>query len=167
MCSSDLRLLELSAAYRYERYSDAGASRVPKYGLRWRPLGEELTVRGTYSEAFAAPSLFALFGPVTQGSTAAAVIPSIFGVPGTANVRQGSNPGLRPSTAKTRSFGAVYSPKMIKGLTLGADFVSVGQVSLVGTAGSAEILRSVNELGTASPYAAQVDRKSTRLNSSH
>ncbi|MBL9199053.1 MAG: TonB-dependent receptor [Opitutaceae bacterium] len=151
-----LRLLELSAAYRHEKYSDAGASRVPKYGLRWRPAGDELTLRGTYSEAFAAPSLFALFGPVTQGSTAAAVIPSIFGVPGTSNVRQGSNADLKPSTARTHSLGAVYSPRALKGLTVGLDYVRVTQASLVGTAGSAEILRSVNELGAASPYAAQV-----------
>ena len=151
-----LEALELSAAYRHEKYSDAGASRVPKLGLLWRPSGDQLTLRGTYSEAFAAPSLFALFGPVTQGSTAAAVIPSIFGVPGTANVRQGSNPELKPSTARSRSVGAVYSSKVVKGLTLGADLVQVDQRSLVGTAGSAEILRSVDQLGTASPYAAQV-----------
>lgn len=151
-----LRLLEVSAAYRYESYSDAGASRVPKYGLRWRPLNDELTLRGTYSEAFAAPSLFALFGPTTQGFTSTSVIPSVFGVPGQAQARTGSNPGLKPSTARTTSYGVVYSPKAIRGLTLGFDYLAVDQVALVGSAGSAEILRSVNELGGNSPYAAQV-----------
>lgn len=151
-----LRLLEVSAAYRYENYSDAGASRVPKYGLRWRPFNEELTLRGTYSEAFAAPSLFALFGPTTQGFTSTSVIPSVFGVPGQAQARTGSNAELKPSTAKTNSYGLVYSPKAIKGLTLGLDYLAVDQVALVGSAGSAEILRSVNELGANSPYAAQV-----------
>ena len=126
-----LRLLELSAAYRYEKYSDAGASRVPKYGVRWRPFGDELTVRGTYSEAFVAPSLFALFGPTTEGATAAGVIQTVFGVPGFARQRSGANPNLKPSTAKTSSFGAVYSPKAIKRLTLGIDYIEVRQLSLV------------------------------------
>ena len=74
-------MLDLSAAYRYEDYSDAGESKVPKYGIRWRPIGDDLTLRGTYSEAFAAPAMFSLFGPTTQGNatnqqrTASATLP--------------------------------------------------------------------------------------------
>ncbi|WP_414664799.1 TonB-dependent receptor domain-containing protein [Horticoccus sp. 23ND18S-11] len=151
-----LRLLELSAAYRYEKYSDAGASRVPKYGVRWRPVGDELTVRGTYSEAFVAPSLFALFGPTTEGATAAGVIQTVFGVPGFARQRSGANPDLKPSTAKTTSFGAVYSPKALQRLTLGIDYIEVRQLSLVGVAGAANILGSVNTSGTRSPFVSQV-----------
>jgi len=151
-----MHLLELSAAYRFEKYSDAGASRVPKYGVRWRPVSDAFTFRGTFSEAFVAPSLFALFGPTTQGSTPAGVIQSVFGVPGFARQRTGANPDLKPSTAKTLSFGAVYSPKGIRGLTLGVDYIDVRQLSLVGTAGAAEILRSVDASGPSSPYAAQV-----------
>ncbi|MFM8533575.1 MAG: TonB-dependent receptor domain-containing protein [Acidimicrobiia bacterium] len=134
----------MSAAYRHERYSDAGTSRVPKYGLRWRPLGDEITLRGTHSNAFVAPSLFALFGPTTQSAAGSRV------------VRTGANPALKPSTAKTYSFGAVYSPKAVAGLTFGVDYVDVRQVSLVGTAGVTEILNSVNNSGTSSPYIAQV-----------
>jgi iron complex outermembrane receptor protein len=151
-----LRLLELSAAYRMEDYSDAGQSKVPKYRLRWRPLGDDFTVRATMSEAFSAPSLFSLFGPTTQGFTATAVIPNVFGVNGQAQARGGSNANLKPSTADTWSVGAVWSPKFIKGLTLSVDLIDIDQVQLVGSAGSTEILRSVNSLGTASPYAAQV-----------
>jgi iron complex outermembrane receptor protein len=151
-----LRLLELSAAYRYEKYSDAGASRVPKYGVRWRPLGDQLTVRGTYSEAFVAPSLFALFGPTTEGATAAGVIQTVFGVPGFARQRSGANPDLKPSTAKTSSFGVVYSPKALPRLTLGIDYIEVKQLSLVGVAGAANILGSVNASGPASPFINQV-----------
>ncbi len=150
------RVLELSAAYRQEKYSDAGVSRVPKYGVRWRPLGEELTVRGTYSEAFVAPSLFALFGPTTEGATAAGVIQTVFGVPGFARQRSGANPDLKPSTARTSSFGVVYSPPALRRLTLGLDFIQVRQSSLVGVAGAANILGSVNAAGPRSPFASQV-----------
>jgi iron complex outermembrane receptor protein len=151
-----LRLLELSAAYRYENYSDAGASRVPKYGVRWRPWGDELTVRGTHSEAFVAPSLFSLYGPTTEGATAAGVIQTVFGVPGFARQRSGANPALKPSTARTNSVGVVYSPRAIRGLTLGIDYLEVRQRSLVGVAGAANILGSVNAEGPRSPFASQV-----------
>jgi iron complex outermembrane receptor protein len=151
-----LRLLELSAAYRYENYSDAGASRVPKYGVRWRPFGDELTLRSTYSEAFVAPSLFSLYGPTTEGATAAGVIQTVFGVPGFARQRSGANPNLKPSTAKTSSIGAVYSPNTFKQLTLGIDYIEVRQRSLVGVAGAANILGSVNASGPRSPFISQV-----------
>ncbi len=150
------RLVELSAAYRMEDYSDAGESKVPKYGLRWQPFDNTFTARGTYSEAFTAPTLFSLFGPTTQGFTPTAVIPNVFGINGQAQSRGGSNPNLKPSTAKTRSIGFSYSPKEIKGLTLTVDYVQVKQNELVGSAGQTEILRSVEALGTASPYFSQV-----------
>lgn len=149
-------VLELTAAYRYEDYSDAGTSKVPKYGIRWRPISDDLTIRATYSEAFSAPSLFSLFGPTTQGFTAVAVIPNVFGINGQAQARGGSNSNLKPSTAETYSVGVVYSPKAVKGLTMSVDYIEIEQLELVGSAGSTEILRSVDTLGTASPYVAQV-----------
>jgi iron complex outermembrane receptor protein len=151
-----LRVLDFSAAYRFEDYSDAGESKVPKYGVRWRPIGDDLTVRGTYSEAFAAPAMFSLFGPTTQGFTATSVVPNVFGVNGQAQSRGGSNSGLKPSTADTKSFGVVYSPKAIKGLTMSVDYIKIDQVELVGSAGTTEILRSVETLGPASPYISQI-----------
>jgi iron complex outermembrane receptor protein len=151
-----LQVLDFSAAYRFEDYSDAGESKVPKYGVRWRPIGDDLTVRGTYSEAFAAPAMFSLFGPTTQGFTATSVVPNVFGVNGQAQSRGGSNSALKPSTADTKSFGVVFSPKAIKGLTMSIDYIKIDQVELVGSAGTTEILRSVETLGTASPYISQI-----------
>ncbi|MBM3851808.1 MAG: TonB-dependent receptor [Verrucomicrobia bacterium] len=151
-----LRLVELSAAYRYEDYSDAGTSKVPKFGLRWRPFDDDLTVRATYSEAFAAPALYSLFGPTTQAFTATAVIPNVFGINGQGQIRSGSNSNLKPSTADTYSIGLAYSPKWMKGLTVSVDYIGIDQVQLVGAAGSTEILRSVDQQGTASPYINQV-----------
>jgi iron complex outermembrane receptor protein len=148
--------LDLTAAYRYEDYSDAGESKVPKYGIRWQPVNDEFTFRATYSEAFTAPALFSLFGPTTQGFTATAVIPNVFGVNGQAQARTGSNADLKPSTAETYSYGFVYSPKRVRGLSVAVNYIDIDQVSLVGAVGSTEILRSVNQLGAASPYASQI-----------
>jgi iron complex outermembrane receptor protein len=152
---SGAHALDLTAAYRYEDYSDAGESKVPKFGIRWQPVNNEFTFRATYSEAFTAPAMFSLYGPTTQGFTATAVIPNVFGVNGQAQARGGSNADLKPSTAETFSYGFVYSPSRIEGLSIAVNYIDIDQISLVGSAGSTEILRSVNELGPASPYAAQ------------
>ena len=50
----------------------------------------------------------------------------------------------------------VYSPKAIKGLTMSVDYIKIDQVELVGSAGTTEILRSVETLGPASPYISQI-----------
>lgn len=147
--------LDATAAYRFDDYSDAGKSEVPKFGVAWRPLDEQVTVRYTYSESFAAPTLYSLFGPTTQGFTATNVIPNVFGVNGQAQSRGGSNPNLRPSTAETHYYGIVASPRALKGLTVSLDYVEIDQSDLVGGIGVATILQSVNQLGPASPYAAQ------------
>src|SRR5438067_7488535 len=102
----------------------------PKFSVRWQPLDPNwigaLTLRGTYSEAFHAPTLpdltpagtefFALFPDnlrdpkgLTPGGTAIRVI-------------MAGNPNLKPEVAYEWSYGAVYSPKWIRGLTLSADF---------------------------------------------
>lgn len=84
------------------------------------------------------------------------MIQTVFGVPGFARQRSGANPDLKPSTARTSSFGVVYSPSALRRLTLGLDFIQVRQSSLVGVAGAANILGSVNAAGPRSPFASQV-----------
>jgi hypothetical protein len=53
---SGIRRLELSAAARYEHYSDFGGQIKPKFGLTWNPA-DWLLIRGSYAEGFLAPSL--------------------------------------------------------------------------------------------------------------
>lgn len=160
-----LRKLDLTAAYRWEDYSDAGKSDVPKYGISYQPIDEQLTLRYTYSESFTAPALYSLSGPTTQGFTANNVIPGLFkvsdapgaaGINGQAQQRTGSNPNLRPSNAETQYYGIVYSPKFVKGLTLSVDYIETELSDIVSSVGVANILQDVDNNGTASPYAAQV-----------
>ncbi|MDZ4811212.1 MAG: TonB-dependent receptor [Pseudomonadota bacterium] len=51
-----LENLEFSAAGRYDDYSDYGSDFAPKVSVRWQPL-ESLTLRGSYGQGFAAPTL--------------------------------------------------------------------------------------------------------------
>ena len=88
--------LELSAALRYDHYSDFGSSTIPKFGFRVRPH-EQVLLRGTYSEAFRAP------GPAEVGG-------SSFGFTTFGILSQG-NPDIKPETAKSTTLGVVWEPR--------------------------------------------------------
>src|SRR5262249_8385974 len=102
----------------------------PKFSVRWQPLDPKwmgaLTLRGSYSEAFHAPTLpdlspggsrFFLSFPDNLHD------PKGLTPPGTSiPIIASGNPNLKPEVAYEWTYGAVYSPKWIKGLTLSADF---------------------------------------------
>jgi iron complex outermembrane receptor protein len=146
--------LDLTAAFRVEDYSDAGSSSVPKYAVSWQPVDEQVVVHYSYSKAFAAPRLFDLFGPQTLGYSSD--LKSTFGVGGQATVQSGSNIALKPTTSRTHSAGVVVAPKALKGLRLSIDYSDVDLQQMVSTVGALNILASVDNLGTASPYFNQV-----------
>jgi iron complex outermembrane receptor protein len=102
----------------------------PKFSVRWQPLDPKwigaLTLRGSYSEAFHAPTLPDL-SPV--GAEVFVAFPDNLRDPrgltphGTSiPIIASGNPNLKPEVAYEWTYGAVYSPKWTKGLTLSADF---------------------------------------------
>src|SRR5262249_42388495 len=98
----------------------------PKFSVRWQPLDPKwvgaLTLRGSYSEAFHVPTLPDL-NPAGTESFATASDPRGLTPPGTfIPISVSGNPNLKPEVAYEWTYGAVYSPKWIKGLTLGTDF---------------------------------------------
>jgi iron complex outermembrane receptor protein len=102
----------------------------PKFSVRWQPLDPKwigtLTLRASYTEAFHAATLpdltpagaefFETFPDELHDPRG--LTPPGTGVP----VIVTGNPNLKPEVAYEWSYGAVYSPKWIKGLTLSADF---------------------------------------------
>ena len=98
----------------------------PKFSARWQPLDPKwigaLTLRGSYSEAFHAPTLPDLtpagFEATGEFRDPRGLTPRGTSVP----VVVSGNPNLKPEVAYEWTYGAVYSPKWIKGLTLSADF---------------------------------------------
>jgi iron complex outermembrane recepter protein len=102
----------------------------PKFSVRWQPLDPKwigaLTLRGTYSEAFHAATLPDL---TPAGTEFLLLFGQNFHDPeeltnetSTVRIIITGNPNLKPEVAYEWSYGAVYSPKWIKGLTLSADF---------------------------------------------
>ena len=145
--------LDVIAAAREERYSDAGNSFVPKVGIRWQPLDESLTIRGSYGKAFTAPTLYALNGPTATRVAGSAIITGAFGLanPGFP-VLDGNNPNLKPSKSNTRSFSLTLVPASVPGLKLSGEYSSVDQTGYPGGIGFNNILLSVNNFGSASPF---------------
>jgi iron complex outermembrane receptor protein len=105
----------------------------PKFSVRWQPLDPKwigtLTLRGSYSEGFHAPTLPDLTPAATEvflieGSGPGHIHDPTGKTPEGTSIRLllPGNPFLKPEVAYEWSYGAVYSPKWIRGLTLSADF---------------------------------------------
>ena len=121
----------------------------PKFSVRWQPLDPKwigaLTLRGSYSEAFHAPTLPDLTpaGTKTADQFGFSVLGDPRGLtpPGTiVPVIVSGNPNLRPEVAYEWTCGAVYSPRWVKGLTLSTDFWHIDLRSIASFVGAQFIL---------------------------
>jgi iron complex outermembrane receptor protein len=128
--------LELGYQERFDNYSDFGSTEKLKFFFRWQPIDSSLTLRGTYSEAYHAPALAELYtSPAqifVQVDDPATVPPNDLlgrapGTPLTTATKEtiGGNPNLKPELAYEWTYGGVWSPKFIKGLTLSADYYHI------------------------------------------
>jgi iron complex outermembrane receptor protein len=129
--------LEFDLAERYDYFSDFGDSETPKISVRWQPIDSSLTLRGTYSEAFHSPFLNEV-SPARAESFPLIVDP-IGNLGGNSAYQpreiSGGNPDLKPEKAYEWTYGAIWSPKWVKGLTLGADFYHIDLRNVVSTFG--------------------------------
>jgi iron complex outermembrane recepter protein len=118
----------------------------PKVSVRWQPLDPKyigaLTLRGSYTEAFHAPTLFEIspageqnFLQVTRGDDPFSRLTE-----GVIEERLTGNPLLQPEVAYEWSYGIVYSPKWLKGLTLSADWWHIDLRSLISSLGAGFII---------------------------
>jgi iron complex outermembrane receptor protein len=117
----------------------------PKVSVRWLPLDLKyigaLTFRGSYAEAFHAPTLFEITPAGTQ-NFAFVVDPFSRFPPDVVETRISGNPNLQPEVAYEWSYGAVYSPKWIKGLTLSADWWHIDLRSIIAELGAQFIVEN-------------------------
>ena len=128
-----LKSLEVTAAGRYDRYSDFGNSTNPKFSFRYQPVQQAL-LRGSYSTGFRAPSLFELNASQSYTNTGNQFddpircpngVP-IAGAPVATNCKTqflsliGGNKALKPEKAKNMTLGIVLEP--VADTSLGLDF---------------------------------------------
>jgi iron complex outermembrane recepter protein len=154
--------LSLDGAVRHEEYAGVSKKPIdPLVALRWQPLDEQLTIRGSYTQSFIAPTLFQLYGPDTIGFTpditnfvaSPTVGGGVTANDGQANVQTASNAALKPSTAENFTMGLVYSPKFVKGLSITTDYFRIRQTDIVLTPDIRTALQDIELKGTASQYA--------------
>jgi iron complex outermembrane receptor protein len=106
----------------------------PKVSVRWQPLDPKyigaVTLRGSYTEAFHAPTLAELTPASSQNFPIVADPFSSFTEP-QIEERILGNPNLHPEVAYEWTYGIVWSPKWVKGLTLSADWWHIDMRDIV------------------------------------
>jgi iron complex outermembrane receptor protein len=106
----------------------------PKVSLRWQPLDPKyigaVTLRGSYTEAFHAP-LLAELTPASSQNFPLVADPFSTQTEPQVEERILGNPNLHPEVAYEWTYGIVYSPKWIKGLTMSADWWHIDMRDLV------------------------------------
>jgi iron complex outermembrane recepter protein len=193
-----VRLLEAGLAGRYSDYSTVGGLSTYTGRLEWKPI-DDLRFRGTYSKASRAPSVFELFqagdtnfpsvddpcalvlatGDPQAVSAATRTICQLQGLPsGTLAVQANSqiqtkligNPNLAQEDAKTYTFGLVWQPHFVTGLSTTLDYFHIdvdGYISRLGGGIEGEVANCFASGATsaaqyaADPFCSQLSRMAT------
>jgi iron complex outermembrane recepter protein len=179
-------LLELNAAARFVNYNTFGSNLSYKVGARLSPI-QDITLRGTFSTAFRAPSVSELYSgqaddfpavtdPCSGDSQAGTNRPSgtpldaaclAQGVPNNffddskqLRSRVGGNPDLDPETAKIFTAGVVLEPRVLKDFSITLDYYNIAVENSISTIGADIILASCypTELGVDAQYCEKVNR---------
>lgn len=148
--------LSLELGYRYSDYSTVGGVEAYKGGINWSVM-DSLRVRGMYQRAVRAPSVFELYQAGDQGfpvytdpcaGLEQADDPDTYAfcqAQGLANpedfVQPNSqvesfffgSPDLREETSDTYTFGLVWSPEFVEGLTASVDYYDIKVEDYVNT----------------------------------
>jgi iron complex outermembrane receptor protein len=115
----------------------------PKVSVRWQPLDPKyigaVTLRGSYTEAFHAPTLSELTPASSQNFP---IVADPFSTQTQPQIEERilGNPNVHPEVAYEWTYGAVYSPKWIKGLTLSADWWHIDMRDIVAARGAQTLI---------------------------
>jgi iron complex outermembrane receptor protein len=145
--------LELNLAVRHDDYSDFGSTTNPKVGLRFTPTREVL-LRGSYGTGFLAPTLYQLWTPNIQGTSATGLSDPLR-CPTTNDtldcitqfqVTFGGNANLDPETSKQYTLGMVFEPR--RGTSVSIDwFDMILEDVIVNGITPAVVLADLNQYG--------------------
>jgi iron complex outermembrane recepter protein len=120
-----LKQLELNLSVRSDRYSDFGTTTNPKFSFRFKPV-EQVLLRGSYNEGFAAASLTNMFLPQSTTFTGTRYNDPVLCPNGVVNLTaggnsardcgiqfqqlQGGNPDLKPERSSAWTVGMILQP---------------------------------------------------------
>ena len=152
--------VDLELAVRYSDYNDFGSTTNPKVGIKWSPT-EDLTIRGTVSEGFRAPT----FGELYKGNALGfqngadpcegpnfASLPGCNGIQSPNvlgyTIRTGGTEELEPEESESFTAGIVYTPSQLEGLSITVDYWEIEQKNVVDTIDSDFIVQQNATTGT-------------------
>lgn len=118
----------LNAAVRFTDYSTSGSVTTWKIGGDWLPT-DGLRLRATYSRDIRAPSLYDLFQPSTVASSGYSDVHTPYS--GIVPTETSGNANLTPEVAKTLTFGAVFAPPSIPGLSISVDYYKINMSNAI------------------------------------
>ncbi|MET0265172.1 MAG: TonB-dependent receptor [Duganella sp.] len=147
-----LKNLDVTAAVRYDKYSDFGNTTNPKVAFRYQPV-KEVLFRGAYSKGFRAPSLYEIYAQNTYTNSANTLndpvnCPGGTPIPGKNagtvcrqqfQVLNGGNTALNPERSKTANIGVVWEG--VPNLTLSLDYWNIRLTQQISTLQDADVLR--------------------------
>ena len=128
--------LTLSAAARYEDYSDFGDTANPKFGARWTPL-PGVALRASYGKSFRAPFFDELVGTANalyqtlrvadpSSPTGQTVVLALFGF----------QPALQPERAESWTAGLDFEPRALPGAKLSLTYFDIRYRDRIASASS-------------------------------
>jgi iron complex outermembrane recepter protein len=157
-----MHYLAAEAAYRYSKYNGGVKTNTYKFGGSWAPVAD-IRLRASFQHAVRAPNVIELFSPQNRqtslqlpvnangrfdpcsGPTPAATLAQCANTGVTAaqygtiadnnffGNLTGGNPGLKPESSDTYSFGAVLQPRFVPNFTISVDYFKIGIDNLIGT----------------------------------
>jgi outer membrane receptor protein involved in Fe transport len=140
---------DITLAGRFEDFITSNRDTfVPKVALRVMPIDDSILLRGTWQESYREPSLFQLFSGTSRGLQN--LDNPRTGLTDTeVSVSSTGNPNLESEEAESYSFGVVWTPDFVPGLSLSVDYWYVERSGVVDTDYDATIGRA--EAGTSLP----------------
>jgi iron complex outermembrane receptor protein len=143
------KAFEVTAAARYDNYSDFGNTTNPKLGFRYQP-SQEMLFRGSASTGFRAPSLYDLYSATAYTNTPQINDPvncpggvlapgKIFATSCKIQVQAltGGNTTLSPEKSTNMTLGVMLEPT--KNLSLGMDLWSIQLTNQIGSVAASTV----------------------------
>jgi iron complex outermembrane receptor protein len=148
------KTVELSAAVRWDHYSDVGSKANPRFAARWNPT-KEVLLRASAGTGFRVPSLWDLHSAPSFGNSANSLLdpgcPAALIADGDArcvdtqlNTRNIASPNLKPETSRQWSMGFLVEP--LQGISLGLDYWQIKKKDQIGTVSADIVLANPDDL---------------------
>ncbi|HUD31001.1 MAG TPA: TonB-dependent receptor [Novosphingobium sp.] len=168
--------LTVSAAGRYDDYSDVGDTFNPRLGATLKPV-DWISVHGAWGKSFNAPglgdkegadndTLYILSGSAASFYAPPAALQAANGGPypnydgGLVVAMRGNAPGIKPQKATTMTLGIDVEPPVLPGLRLSATYYNIAYKNFIGLApfeNPALLYRDFSNLITIAPSQALLD----------